>query len=201
MRTIEQYLPDHPFFEGLGAPTLALVAPLAQEAARDAGLGDECRNPLQSIVVRAVELVHATDESLRIIDSWEGSAAPFVDVPARAGIGYGATEAPRGLLYHRYELAEDGTILDATIVPPPRRTSGASRRTCGCSSRTASTFPATSRSDSASRRSATTTRASHVRRTSSTSRWKSIDRARHSSSVSVTLTAATTPWAYRSLAG
>jgi sulfhydrogenase subunit alpha len=41
-----------------------------------------------------------------------------VDVPARAGIGYGATEAPRGLLYHRYELAEDGTILDAMIVPP-----------------------------------------------------------------------------------
>jgi len=94
------------------------LGPLAQEAARDAGLGDECRNPFQSIVVRAVELVHATDESLRIIDSWEGAAAPSVDVPARAGIGYGATEAPRGLLYHRYELAEDGTILDATIVPP-----------------------------------------------------------------------------------
>jgi len=94
------------------------LGPLAQEAARDAGLGDECRNPFQSIVVRAVELVHATDESLRIIDSWEGAAAPSVDVPARAGIGYGATEAPRGLLYHRYELDEDGTILDATIVPP-----------------------------------------------------------------------------------
>jgi sulfhydrogenase subunit alpha len=94
------------------------LGPLAQEAARDAGLGDECRNPFQSIVVRAVELVHATDEAIRIIDEWEGAAAPFVDVPPRAGIGYGATEAPRGLLYHRYELAEDGTILDATIVPP-----------------------------------------------------------------------------------
>jgi len=94
------------------------LGPLAQEAARDAGLGDECRNPFQSIVVRAVELVHATDEAIRIIDEWEGAAAPFVDVPARAGIGYGATEAPRGLLYHRYELAEGGTILDATIVPP-----------------------------------------------------------------------------------
>ncbi len=94
------------------------LGPLAREAAHDAGLGDECRNPFQSIVVRAVELVHATDEALRIIDGWEGASAPFVDVPARAGIGYGATEAPRGLLYHRYELAKDGTILDATIVPP-----------------------------------------------------------------------------------
>ncbi|MHB1473405.1 MAG: Ni/Fe hydrogenase subunit alpha [Dermatophilaceae bacterium] len=94
------------------------LGPLAQEAAHDAGLGDECRNPFQSIVVRAVELVHATDEALRIIDTWDGASAAFVDVPPRAGVGYGATEAPRGLLYHRYELAEDGTILDATIVPP-----------------------------------------------------------------------------------
>ena len=94
------------------------LGPLAREVAGDAGLADECRNPFQSIVVRAVELVHATDEALAIIDSWDGASAPAIDVPPRAGIGHGATEAPRGLLYHRYELAEDGTILDATIVPP-----------------------------------------------------------------------------------
>jgi len=94
------------------------LGPLAREVAREAGLGDECRNPFQSIVVRAVELVHATDEALAIIDGWDGASAPFVDVPPRAGIGHGATEAPRGLIYHRYELSEDGTILDATIIPP-----------------------------------------------------------------------------------
>jgi len=94
------------------------LGPLAREVAHDAGLGDECRNPFQSIVVRAVELVHAADEALSIIDGWDGASAASVDVPPRAGIGHGATEAPRGLLYHRYELAEDGTILDATIVPP-----------------------------------------------------------------------------------
>jgi len=94
------------------------LGPLAREVAHDAGLGDECRNPFQSIVVRAVELVHATDEALAIIDHWDGAPAASIDVPPRAGIGHGATEAPRGLLYHRYELAEDGTILDATIVPP-----------------------------------------------------------------------------------
>ena len=92
--------------------------PLAREVAHEAGLGDECRNPFQSIVVRAVELVHAADEALAIIDAWDGASAPAVDVPPRAGIGHGATEAPRGLLYHRYELDEDGTILDARIVPP-----------------------------------------------------------------------------------
>jgi coenzyme F420-reducing hydrogenase alpha subunit len=33
-------------------------------------------------------------------------------------VGFGATEAPRGLLWHRYELDDEGTILDARIVPP-----------------------------------------------------------------------------------
>ncbi|HEX5331740.1 MAG TPA: nickel-dependent hydrogenase large subunit, partial [Cellulomonas sp.] len=53
------------------------LGPIAQQAAHDAGLGDECRNPFQSIVVRAVELVHAIDEAARIIDTWDGASAPF----------------------------------------------------------------------------------------------------------------------------
>ena len=94
------------------------LSPVAQEAARAAGLGSTCRNPFQSIVVRAVEVVYAFDEALRIIDGWEGSGPAAEPVPARAGEGHGATEAPRGLLYHRYRIADDGTILEAQIVPP-----------------------------------------------------------------------------------
>jgi coenzyme F420-reducing hydrogenase alpha subunit len=94
------------------------LSPLARQAAHEAGLGTQCRNPFQSIVVRAVELVYALDEAIRIIDGWGGSTEASVPVPPTAGTGYGATEAPRGLLYHRYELAEDGTITDAVIVPP-----------------------------------------------------------------------------------
>ncbi len=94
------------------------LSPVAQAAAKAAGLGSECRNPFRSIVVRAVELVHAFDEALHIIDAWAGAPAPAVPVPARAGEGHGATEAPRGLLYHRYRIDDDGTILDAQIVPP-----------------------------------------------------------------------------------
>ncbi len=94
------------------------LSPLAQQAARDAGLGPTCRNPFRSIIVRAVELVEAYHESLRIIDGWTGSAAPSIDVPARAGEGYGASEAPRGTLFHRYVLDAGGIIQDAQIVPP-----------------------------------------------------------------------------------
>lgn len=92
--------------------------PLARGAASDAGLGPECRNPFQSIVVRSVELVQACDEALAIIGAYEEPDRPAVDVQPRRAVGHGATEAPRGLLYHRYEIDEDGTILSAKIVPP-----------------------------------------------------------------------------------
>ena len=96
----------------------ALLSPVAREAATAAGLGSECRNPFRSIVVRAVETVYAVDEALRIIDDYERPARPFVDVPARPGVGHGVSEAPRGLLYHRYEIDEEGLIKTALIVPP-----------------------------------------------------------------------------------
>jgi sulfhydrogenase subunit alpha len=90
----------------------------AGDAARSSGLGDVCRNPFRSILVRAVETVYACEEALRIIDGWRGAPAASVTVEPRAGVGHGVTEAPRGLLYHRYELADDGTVLGARIVPP-----------------------------------------------------------------------------------
>ena len=88
------------------------------EAAKEAGLEPGERNPFRSIVVRSVELVYAADEALRLIAEYEEPDAPAVEVEPRAGSGYGCTEAPRGILYHRYELDADGTILDAKIVPP-----------------------------------------------------------------------------------
>jgi sulfhydrogenase subunit alpha len=97
-------------FDRLSAP--------AQNAAREAGLGPTCTNPFKSIIVRSVEVLWACDEALRIIENYEMPDAPAVEVTPRAATGYGVTEAPRGLLYHRYRLDEQGHILDAKIVPP-----------------------------------------------------------------------------------
>jgi coenzyme F420-reducing hydrogenase alpha subunit len=94
------------------------LSPLAREAAREAGLESPCRDAFRSIVVRSVELVEACDEALRLIAAYEEPDASAVAVEPVAGIGYGASEAPRGLLYHHYRLDADGTILDAKIVPP-----------------------------------------------------------------------------------
>jgi coenzyme F420-reducing hydrogenase alpha subunit len=94
------------------------LSPLALEAAAAAGLESSCRDPFRSIVVRSVELVYACDEALRLIDVYEEPDEPALPVAPRPGVGYGVSEAPRGLLYHRYRVDAAGTILDAKIVPP-----------------------------------------------------------------------------------
>jgi sulfhydrogenase subunit alpha len=94
------------------------LSPLAAEAARDAGLGEGCRNPFRSIVVRAVEILYAFDEALRLLDAYQRPDAPAVEFEPRAAVGHGVSEAPRGLLYHRYEIDDAGQIVSAWIVPP-----------------------------------------------------------------------------------
>ncbi len=94
------------------------LAPAALAVADEVGLGADERNPFRSIVVRAVEVVHAVSDALAIIEAYEPPDRPAVEVVPRAGVGVGWTEAPRGTLWHRYELDEAGTILDARIVPP-----------------------------------------------------------------------------------
>ncbi|NIO11991.1 MAG: Ni/Fe hydrogenase subunit alpha [Deltaproteobacteria bacterium] len=90
----------------------------AQEAAKQAGLGPQCRNPFQSITIRCVEMVYACDEALRIIQQYEPPDVPAIKTETRTATGFSCTEAPRGMLYHRYSLNSEGTILDAKIVPP-----------------------------------------------------------------------------------
>jgi len=94
------------------------LSPLAQEAARAAGLGPQCRNPFKSIIVRSVEVLYAFDEALRLIEQYEMPERPALELQPRASRGYACTEAPRGTLYHRYTINEQGQILDAKIVPP-----------------------------------------------------------------------------------
>ena len=94
------------------------LTPAAREAARAAGLKETCQNPFKSIIVRSVETLYAVEEALRIIKQYEEPKEASVEVHPKSGTGYGCTEAPRGILYHRYKLDEKGFILDAKIIPP-----------------------------------------------------------------------------------
>ncbi len=94
------------------------LSPEAQAAATRAGLTSVCRNPYASILIRAIEVIHACETALQLIDGYRPPAQPAIDVTPRAGEGCAATEAPRGLLYHHYRIDDAGRIESARIVPP-----------------------------------------------------------------------------------
>ena len=94
------------------------LSPRAQEAADRAKVRPGDANPFRSILARGVEVVYAFDEAIRIVESYERPAHPALEGEPRAGRGAAATEAPRGMLYHRYDLGDDAMISDAKIVPP-----------------------------------------------------------------------------------
>ena len=89
-----------------------------QSRAKESGLGPICRNPFQSIIVRALEIAYALEEALRIIEAYDRPDAPYVPVEPRDAVGFGCTEAPRGFCWHRYEFEADGSVRLARIVPP-----------------------------------------------------------------------------------
>ena len=94
------------------------LSPSVQQLAKEANLPEMVINPFQSIVVRAVEMLYAVEEAIRIIDNYTMPDAPFVEVSPVKSEGAGCTEAPRGILYHRYKVGDDGLIKEAKIVPP-----------------------------------------------------------------------------------
>lgn len=89
-----------------------------QTAAVATGVGPRCRNPFQSIVVRALEVWYACLEALSIVDNYQELPDAPMAVAPHAGTGYGVVEAPRGVLFHRYRIDDAGLITDALIIPP-----------------------------------------------------------------------------------
>jgi len=75
-------------------------------------------NPFHSVIARALEIHAALAEAWQLLSAYELPEALCVELAPRAATGYGATEAPRGLLWHRYDTGPDGLIRAARIVPP-----------------------------------------------------------------------------------
>ena len=84
----------------------------------ETGLTLPSRNLFNSMVARAVEIWLALHEALRLLEGYRVPDSPCVPVKPRAGVAYACTEAPRGLLWQRYEFDDDGRVLSARIVPP-----------------------------------------------------------------------------------
>ena len=89
-----------------------------RKLACEVGFDRTIDNAFESIVVRALEVFQAFEEAIELIENMVVPARAAEVVPAGGGVGMAATEAPRGLLFHRYEVGDDGLITLANIVPP-----------------------------------------------------------------------------------
>jgi coenzyme F420-reducing hydrogenase alpha subunit len=94
------------------------MAPAARAAAQAVGLLPVCANPFKSIVVRSLEVLHACQEALEIINNYDPAPSGATTSAPLATTGFGCTEAPRGICWHRYDLDSSGKVINARIVPP-----------------------------------------------------------------------------------
>jgi coenzyme F420-reducing hydrogenase alpha subunit len=94
------------------------LRPMAKEAARGIGLKVPLLNPYKGLLARAIELVHTCDLAIELANVYQPNGPSHVEFSIQPGEGCGVSEAPRGLLYNRYVVDEQGFIRFARITPP-----------------------------------------------------------------------------------
>ena len=94
------------------------LPPAVRNLAQELGIRFPSHNMFMNVVARALECYLAVEDSLRILREYQLPAKPFVDVSPRPGIGHHCTEAPRGMIYHRFEISQEGRVSFATMIPP-----------------------------------------------------------------------------------
>lgn len=101
----------------------------AKEAAKALSLSIPCYKPYYNTVAQIVECVHTIEESIKILEMYKENGIDYEqqitvglnenkEIPVKAGQGVGAVEVPRGLLFHDYEIDDNGTILNANCIIP-----------------------------------------------------------------------------------
>ena len=94
------------------------LMPKAKQVLQESGVQLPIKNPYKALLARAIELVHFYEEAIKLINEYKPTGPAHVELKLKAGEGSGATEAPRGLLYHRYKIDDNGMIQFAKITPP-----------------------------------------------------------------------------------
>ena len=94
------------------------LLPQARQALQDSGIQLPITNPYKSLIARAVELVQAYEEAIQLVKAYDPAGPAHLPLKLKAGEGAGASEAPRGLLYHRYKIDDKGLVQFARITPP-----------------------------------------------------------------------------------
>ncbi len=103
--------------------------PRAKEAAEALGFKVPNHNPYLNTVAQLIECVHCVEDSIAIVKNFLENGIDYSEevsvglnergtIPVKAGRGVGAVEAPRGVLFHEYEIDDQGKIVGANCIIP-----------------------------------------------------------------------------------
>jgi coenzyme F420-reducing hydrogenase alpha subunit len=109
--------------------------PRAKEVAAEIGLTPKCINPYLNTAAQLIESVHCLEEAIAIVEGLKQHGVNYDEeivvglneqrrIPVRAGNGVGAVEVPRGILFHNYEIDENGIITNANCIIPTNQNTG-----------------------------------------------------------------------------
>lgn len=94
-----------------------MLHPEARKAAETIGFNALEKNPFFNIIAQAIEIVHCICKCIELLDTLS-TKNTLMEVKIKAGSGSAVTEAPRGMLYHQYEVNKMGVIEKANLVTP-----------------------------------------------------------------------------------
>jgi coenzyme F420-reducing hydrogenase alpha subunit len=94
------------------------LGPAAQSLMKELKIKTPIHNPFKALLARSLELVDAYEDAIRLIKGYNPEGPSRVEFEPKAGEGRGASEAPRGLLFHKYTVDGEGLVQKARIVPP-----------------------------------------------------------------------------------
>lgn len=94
------------------------LLPPVRALCEELGVHFPSRNMFDSVLARGVELLQAVHETVMLLEQYRQPEHPWSEFTPKAGVAFGATCAPRGILWHRYQFNAAGKIVSARIVPP-----------------------------------------------------------------------------------
>jgi coenzyme F420-reducing hydrogenase alpha subunit len=109
--------------------------PRAKEVAAEIGLMSKCINPYMNTAAQLIECVHCLEDAIRIVEDLKNNSINYDEeivvglneqhrITVRAGNGVGAVEVPRGILFHNYQIDDNGIITNANCIIPTNQNTG-----------------------------------------------------------------------------
>lgn len=103
--------------------------PKAKAVAKALGMQAPVTNPFLNTVAQLIECVHSLEDSIAILEEFKDKGVDHSQaivvglnekgtIPVHAGNGVGAVEVPRGILFHNYEIDDQGKIVNANCIIP-----------------------------------------------------------------------------------